>query len=110
VFFGRDLANMGNVAAKTLELVDSETRRMVREAEEIARSVIELNAGLLEDMANTLLGEETLSGVALEAFLENVKPWPTPLVEHSNGAGPVKLRESASAAADDIGGWPVSDR
>src|SRR5215831_4936354 len=29
VFIGRDLANMGNVAAQTLELVDAETRRIV---------------------------------------------------------------------------------
>src|SRR5262249_22467925 len=36
VFIGRDLANMGNVAAKTLELVDAETRRIVRESEETA--------------------------------------------------------------------------
>src|SRR5262249_13284947 len=95
VFIGRDLANMGNVAAKTLELVDSETRRMVREAEETARAVIELNAELLEDMANTLLDSETLSGVALEAFLESVKPWRTQLVEHANGSGPVQLRSEA---------------
>jgi cell division protease FtsH len=109
VFIGRDLANMGNVAAVTLELVDSETRRMVREAEDTARSVIELNAALLEDMANTLLESETLSGVALEVFLENVKPWPKALVEHTNGAGPVKLRVVASGAAgSNVGAWPVS--
>jgi cell division protease FtsH len=108
VFIGRDLANMGNVAAKTLELVDSETRRMVREAEETARAVIELNAELLEELANTLLEAETLSGPELDAFLENVKPWRTPLVEHANGSGPVRLRdEAASGIADDVGGWPV---
>jgi cell division protease FtsH len=85
VFVGRDLANMGNVAAQTLELVDAETRRIVREAEGTASKVVEANAELLEDLANTLLRSETLSGPALEVFLEAVKEWPKPLVAVPNG-------------------------
>jgi len=99
VFIGRDLAQMSNVAAKTLELVDDETRRMVREAEEVAKEVIKANAGQLEELANTLLETETLSGAALEVFLENVKPWPEQLVKTSNGSQPVRMR----APAADVG-------
>src|SRR5262249_22034313 len=79
VFIGRDLANMGNVAAKTLELVDEETRRIVREAEETAKRALGMNAKLLEELANTLLQAETLSGPALEVYLEAVETWPEPL-------------------------------
>jgi ATP-dependent Zn protease len=114
VFIGRDLANMGNVAAETLQLVDAETRRMVREAEETAGQVIELNAKLMEDMANTLLESETLTGPALEVFLEGVKPWPTPLVAMSNGHAPIKMRIpveiAESGAGDDVGGWPLTEK
>src|SRR5262249_5532812 len=46
VFIGRDLAHMGNVAPKTLELVDEETRRFVREAEDLAKRVIASNSQL----------------------------------------------------------------
>jgi cell division protease FtsH len=92
VFIGRDLANMQNVAAKTLELVDEETRRLVREAEATAKHVIELNAPLLESLANTLLQSETLSGPALDAYLDGVVPWPKPLVTGVNGHAPVRLR------------------
>ena len=44
VFIGRDLANMGNVAAASLELVDSEVRRFVHDAEETAKRVLMLNS------------------------------------------------------------------
>jgi cell division protease FtsH len=108
VFIGRDLANMGNVAARTLELVDEETRRIVREAEETAKLVIAENAPLLEDLANTLLESETLSGPALEVFLAAVKPWPSPLVSARNGDAPVKLRVASGRDDSEEGeglGW-----
>src|SRR5262249_1893251 len=101
VFIGRDLAQMSNVAAKTLELVDEETRRMVREAEETAKAVIKVNAKLLEELANTLLEAETLSGPALAVFLENVKAWPEPLVQPTNGRPRVRSRAAAANETDD---------
>jgi cell division protease FtsH len=96
VFIGRDLANMGNVAPASLQLVDSETRRMVHEAEETAKEVLTLNAAVLEDLANALLRSETLSGPALEVYLEAVKVWPHPLIKQENGDTlPVRLRQPA---------------
>jgi cell division protease FtsH len=92
VFIGRDLANMGNVPAKTLELVDEETRRIVREAEETAKRALGMNAQLLEELANTLLQAETLSGPALEVYLEAVETWPEPLIPAKNGNTPVRMR------------------
>jgi cell division protease FtsH len=94
VFIGRDLANMGNVAAASLELVDSETRRMVYEAEEIAKQVLALNAAVLEDLANSLVRAETLSGPALDVYLEAVTPWPEPLLKDLDGhTAPIRHRQ-----------------
>ncbi len=96
VFIGRDLANMGNVAAATLELVDAETRRLVHEAEEVAKQVLELNRGVLGDLANSLLREETLSGAALDVYLEAVRLWPEPIVkEAADHEPPVQLAQTA---------------
>jgi cell division protease FtsH len=81
VFVGRDLANMGNVSAASIELVDRETRRMVHDAEETAKQVLAENAAVLEDLANSLVKSETLSGPALDVFLEGVKRWEHPLIE-----------------------------
>jgi len=97
VFIGRDLANMGNVAAKTLELVDEETRRIVREAEDTAKRAVAMNADVLEQLANTLLEAETLTGPRLELLLAKIVPWPEPLVEDTNGRAPVRLREALVA-------------
>src|SRR5262249_28295323 len=91
VFIGRDLANMGNVSSQTLQLVDEETRRIVRESEDTARHVIDMNAKLLEELANTLLEAETLTGPALEVYLDAVKPWPEALLNVKNGDSPVRM-------------------
>jgi cell division protease FtsH len=85
VFIGRDLANMGNVAPAALELVDSEVRRMVHRAEDTAKRVLVLNAAVLEDLANSLVRAETLSGPSLDVYIEAVKTWPEPLLEARNG-------------------------
>jgi hypothetical protein len=104
VFIGRDLANMGNVAPASMELVDSETRRLVHEAEETAKRIITLNAAVLEDLANSLMHAETLSGPSLDVYMEAVKPWPEPLLDGTNGHTPpihprVSTEDDGSALA-----------
>jgi cell division protease FtsH len=110
IFIARDLAKTADIAAATHELVDSETRRLTHEAEDTAKQIIEMNRAILEELANTLLDAETLSGPALDAFLEAVLPWRAPLVKGVNGhVPPVVLRETVgvgdvdgpSMAADD---------
>ncbi len=81
VFIGRDLANMGNVAPAALELVDSETRRIVHEAEAAAKGVIAQNARVLQDLANALVHNETLSGPSLEVYIAAVSTWREPLIK-----------------------------
>ncbi|HEV7944048.1 MAG TPA: ATP-dependent zinc metalloprotease FtsH [Solirubrobacteraceae bacterium] len=101
VFVGRDLANMNNVAAATQELVDSETRRLVREAEDTATQILKMNSQVLDDLANALIEAETLAGPDLETFLEDVRPWPAPLVKGVNGHAPgVTLRESVDSVVE----------
>ena len=88
VFIARELANTANVAAATHELVDSETRRLVHEAEDTARQIVEMNRQVMEELANALVEAETLAGPALEVFLEAVLPWPNPLVPGSTATRP----------------------
>jgi hypothetical protein len=87
---------MGNVAPASLELVDSETRRMVHEAEDTATKVLMLNVTVLEDLANSLVKAETLSGPSLDVYMEAVKAWPEPLVKETTEHGtPVHLRQDS---------------
>jgi cell division protease FtsH len=85
VFIGRDLANMGNVAPAALELVDSETRRIVHDAEDTAKQILGGNAQVLQDLANSLLRTETLSGPSLDVYMEAVRPWEEPLMKELSG-------------------------
>ena len=102
VFIGRDLANMGNVAPAALELVDSEVRRFVHEAEETAKRVLMSNKAVLEDLANSLMHAETLSGPSLEVYMEAVKPWSEPLIKDGDGhAPPISVRQDGSDEYDD---------
>jgi cell division protease FtsH len=109
VFIGRDLAHMANVAAATLELVDSEVRRIVREADATARRVIELNGDILQQLANALLRAETLSGPALDVILAGIRPWPEPLVVERNRSLSIQLH--AVEVGEDTGElWPFQDQ
>jgi len=91
VFIARELANTANVAAATHELVDSETRRLVVEAEDTAKQVVEMNRQVLEELANALVDTETLAGPALDVFLEAVREWPHPIVQGLNGGAPTVI-------------------
>ncbi|HEX4280821.1 MAG TPA: ATP-dependent zinc metalloprotease FtsH [Solirubrobacteraceae bacterium] len=112
VFIGRDLANMGNVAPAALELVDGEVRRLVHEAEETAKRVLAQNTMVLEDLANSLLRAETLSGPSLDVYMEAVTPWRRPLINVANEHEPPILmrQDSGDEYADDAGDEPWDDR
>ena len=75
VFLGRDIQSMGNISPAQLELVDQEVRQMVLDAFDIAKRVIKHNNPSMEEIVETLVEQETLSGVALEALLSGVRPW-----------------------------------
>ena len=101
---------MGNVAAASLELVDAETRRLVHDAEETAKQVLALNVAVLEDLANSLLRAETLSGPSLDVYMEAVRLWPEPLVKEAAGhQSPIKLHQDAADAHPGHGPEPDWD-
>ena len=112
VFIGRDLANMGNVAAAALELVDSETRRIVHEAEDIAKQALAQNLDVLQDLANSLVRNETLSGPSLDVYLEGVTIWKEPLLKEIAGfQAPIQLqKDTAAEGPDSSNGTLPSDR
>jgi cell division protease FtsH len=97
IFIAKEMASTAHVSAATQELVDRETARVVRDAEDTAKRVVQMNRALLEELANSLMEAETLAGPALEVFLEAVQPWPHPLVPGLNGEAPVRPREQPTA-------------
>jgi cell division protease FtsH len=79
VFLGRDIQSMGNVSPLQLEMIDKEVRKLVLEGFEIATEVLRLNEGAIQELVSTLIEQETLSGVALEALLSSVRPYEKPI-------------------------------
>jgi cell division protease FtsH len=86
VFLGRDIQNMGNISPAQLELVDHEVRSMVLDSFDIAQRVIKFNAPAMEEIVETLIEQETLSGVALEAMLSGVRRYEGELTLNGSGA------------------------
>jgi cell division protease FtsH len=74
VFLGASLQELGSVGPATLELIDREVERLVGEAVEQAEAILRGNWSALYEIANALIEQETLSGVALEALLSPVQP------------------------------------
>ncbi len=81
VFLGASLQDLGSVGPSTLDLIDREVERIVREAREKAETVLQRNWGAVEETAGALVEQETLSGVALDAVLSTVKPTPITFIE-----------------------------
>ena len=85
VFLGRDIQNMSNVSPIQQEMVEAEVRQIVTSSLEIAEKVIRQNAESMEELVETLIERETLSGVALEAMLSSVRRYDGDLLSSDNG-------------------------
>ncbi len=73
VFLGASLQELGSVGPETLNIIDNETERLVRNAEARAGVALDRNWNTVEETATALLEQETLSGVALDALLSTVQ-------------------------------------
>jgi len=62
VFLGHSVARSQSVSEETAQLIDQEIRRLIEEAEGIARKVLTDNLDQLHRLANALLEFETLTG------------------------------------------------
>jgi cell division protease FtsH len=90
VFLGRDIQSMGNISPIQLELIDKEVRSMVVDAFGLAQKVIRHNQEAMEELVETLITQESLSGVALEALLSAVRSYEGELDIGSNGTSPTR--------------------
>jgi cell division protease FtsH len=73
VFLGASLQELGSVGPATLELIDREVERIVGDAVERAEEILRRNWNAVYEIANALIEQETLSGVALEALLAPIE-------------------------------------
>ncbi len=73
VFLGASLQELGSVGPATLELIDREVERIVKDSVIEAEEILRRNWNAVYETANALIEQETLSGVALDAVLSTVE-------------------------------------
>jgi cell division protease FtsH len=74
VFLGASLQDLGSTGPSTLDLIDREVERIVGDAQLRATHILRGNWEAVQETANALIEQETLSGIALDAVLSTVTP------------------------------------
>ena len=96
VFLGRDYASHQDYSAETSKRIDDEVERIMREAHERARAVLDARRDQMETMAKVLLARETVEGEVVDALLNGT--WDTYVAEHPEEA--VDLTAEAGEAVE----------
>jgi cell division protease FtsH len=74
IFLGREIAQHRDYSEQTAIQIDGEVRRIVDEAYQTARRILQDHEDLLHQIAAALLEKETLEGKDIDAIIERVKP------------------------------------
>ena len=69
IFLGREMSQARDISEKTAELIDDEIRRLITEAYNRARDIVEKNRDSLQLIADTLLDRETIDGKEIELLM-----------------------------------------
>ncbi|MRR33011.1 cell division protein FtsH, partial [bacterium] len=89
VFLGREMARAKVYSEFTAQEIDAEVKRIIDEAYQTAKALLEEHRAKLELIANSLLEYETLDGSQVEEIVRTGKftpPPPAPDVEPPHGA------------------------
>jgi cell division protease FtsH len=109
VFLGRDYANHNDYSAETAKRIDDEVERIMREAHDRARGVLEARRAQMDTMAHVLLERETVEGEVVNALLDD--RWDEYVAAHPEEAS---VPAGAAAAEKDVAaekdGAPEKDR
>ena len=95
VFLGRDYADHQDYSAETAKRIDDEVERIMREAHQRAREVLERHRGRMDTMAQVLLARETVEGDAVNALLDGA--WDEYLAAHPDEARAQSDAETGTA-------------
>src|SRR6266850_3960988 len=73
VFLGRDMMRTKDYSENTAEEIDAEVKRIIDEAYQTAKNIIDTNRDKLELIADSLLEYETLDGAQVEEIVRTGK-------------------------------------
>ena len=78
VFLGREIASHRPYSERTAEEIDAEVKRIIDEAYQVAKDLIDAHRDKLELIANSLLEFETLDGDQVREIVETGRLTPPP--------------------------------
>lgn len=73
IFLGREIAKHKDYSEKTAEEIDDEVRRLVTEAYEGSKKLLQENVDLLDALAKRLLEKETIEGHEIDKLIEETR-------------------------------------
>lgn len=103
VFLGRDYASHNDLSAETAKRIDDEVERIMREAHERARDVLDSRREQMNTMVRVLLERETVEGDVVKALLND--EWDVYVAEHPEEAAGGNEPQTAASSAP-VGGEP----
>jgi cell division protease FtsH len=74
IFLGREIAQHRDYSEQTAIKIDEEVRRIVEEAYDTAKKILQEHEDLLHKIAETLIDKETLGGKEIDAIIVATKP------------------------------------
>ncbi|MGD9037150.1 MAG: cell division protein FtsH, partial [Syntrophobacterales bacterium] len=74
IFLGREIAQHRDYSENTAIRIDEEVRRIVDEAYNTAKAILQEHEDLLHKISETLIEKETLDGKEIDAIIEATKP------------------------------------
>jgi cell division protease FtsH len=87
IFLGREISEQRNYGDEVAREIDREVHRIVSEAYDRTREILQSNRAVLTDMASALIETETLDGERLREMLGRVIPIVTSGDGSANGNG-----------------------
>ena len=100
IFLGREIAQHRDYSEETAIRIDQEVKKIVTNAYDTARGILETNRDVLERIAQALLDREVLDANEIKLLLEN-KPLPDKL-KPTPPAPPVPGKDAAPAARPEL--------
>ncbi|MFV0421799.1 ATP-dependent zinc metalloprotease FtsH [Oleidesulfovibrio sp.] len=99
VFIGREWAHSRNYSEETARMVDAEVKRLIDEAREKARTLLQENIEALHRIAEALLERETINAEELDKLIAGTPLLPVPEINATQHAGSAQGPTPAASPA-----------
>ena len=100
IFLGRQLSEQRNYSEEVAETIDFEVRRLVDEAHQRARQILNDNIDLMHTVADRLMEEETLDAAEFKAIMEGESAGGEQTPPSGLADGTKKTEDSSSSSED----------